>query len=190
MEVGIPELQYILYTSPDFAVIHIITDFLLAILPIPLVWNIQKDILTRLSLVVVLSLGILAAIAGIIRQLNVAPLDEHDTYSIWNFNELHIGIIAASLPTFRLLFERIFRKVRTAVTHSGSTNRDVSMHGLRLSTVSRPAKFRSISDVDLLSTRQGIEVCNTVDVKFESSPPSDPSSDTYNSTVSARTPSL
>lgn len=190
MEVGIPELQYILYTSPDFAVIHIITDFLLAILPIPLVWNIQKDILTRLSLVVVLSLGILAAIAGIIRQLNVAPLDEHDTYSIWNFNELHIGIIAASLPAFRLLFERIFRKVRTAVTHSGSTNRDVSMHGPRLSTVSRPAKFRSISDVDLLSTRQGIEVCNTVDVKFESSPPSDPSSDTYNSTVSARTPSL
>ncbi|KAF2621923.1 hypothetical protein BU25DRAFT_296680, partial [Macroventuria anomochaeta] len=84
-------------------VIHIATDILLAILPTPLIWSLQMDTRARVSLIAILSVGIFAAIAGIIRQINVGPLDEHDTYSIWNFIELHLGIIAASLPALKPL---------------------------------------------------------------------------------------
>jgi hypothetical protein len=64
---------------------------------------------TRLSLVVILSLGIFAAVAGIIRQLSSSQFGVpepyiYDSYSIWNFIELDMGIIAASLPALKPLF--------------------------------------------------------------------------------------
>ncbi|KNG46436.1 hypothetical protein DDE82_007944 [Stemphylium lycopersici] len=64
---------------------------------------------TRLSLVGILSLGIFAAVAGIIRQLSssqfVVPEPYiYDAYSVWNFVELDMGIIAASLPALKPLF--------------------------------------------------------------------------------------
>lgn len=64
---------------------------------------------TRLTLVAILSLGIFAAVAGIIRQLSSSQFGVpepyiYDTYSIWNFIELDMGIIAASLPALKPLF--------------------------------------------------------------------------------------
>jgi hypothetical protein len=63
----------------------------------------------RLSLVAILSLGIFAAIAGIIRQLSSSQFGVpepyiYDSYSLWNFIELDMGIIAASLPALKPLF--------------------------------------------------------------------------------------
>lgn len=92
----------------NLTVIHIITDVLLALLPIPLIWGLQMNTRARISLIAVLSVGVFAAIAGIIRQLNADPLDEHDLYSIWNFIELHLGIIAATCPALKPLFSRLF----------------------------------------------------------------------------------
>ena len=98
----------------DLTVIHIITDIVLALLPIPFIWHLQMNTQSRISLIAVLSVGIFAAVAGIIRQINVGPLDEHDLYSIWNFIELHLGIIAASLPALKPLFARIFDTIHEA----------------------------------------------------------------------------
>lgn len=94
------------------------TDILLALLPIPLIWGLKMNTRSRLSLIAVLSVGFLAAIAGIIRQVNVAPLDEHDLYSTWNFIELHLGIIAASLPALKPLFTRMLETIHD-VTDTG-----------------------------------------------------------------------
>ena len=90
-------------------VINISTDFLLALLPVPLIWKLQMPLRTRLSLVAILSLGIFAAVAGIIRQLSSSQFGVpepyiYDSYSIWNFIELDMGIIAASLPALKPLF--------------------------------------------------------------------------------------
>jgi hypothetical protein len=95
--------------TDDRAVINISTDFMLALLPVPLIWKLQMPLRTRLSLVAVLSLGIFAAVAGIIRQLSSSQFGVpepyiHDSYSIWNFIELDMGIIAASLPALKPLF--------------------------------------------------------------------------------------
>jgi hypothetical protein len=75
---------------------------------------------TRLSLVAILSLGIFAAVAGIIRQLSSSQFGVpepyiYDSYSIWNFIELDMGIIATSLPALKPLFSW-FRETARSLT--------------------------------------------------------------------------
>lgn len=88
----------------DSVVINIATDVLLAVIPIPLIWTLRTTIASRVSLTVVLGLGVFAAIAGIMRQASIGATFTdsepwfHDTYAIWNFIELDTGIVAASLP--------------------------------------------------------------------------------------------
>jgi hypothetical protein len=55
-----------------------------------------------------LSLGVFASIAGIIKQRDANQFRDpepyiHDAYAIWNFIELDVGIIAASLPALKPL---------------------------------------------------------------------------------------
>ncbi|KAH3980614.1 hypothetical protein HBI81_008980 [Parastagonospora nodorum] len=83
------------------AVINITTDILLAFLPTPLIWKLHINLRARVSLVVVLSLGVFASVAAITKQHNAHQFRNPepyitDAYSIWNFIELDIGIIAAS----------------------------------------------------------------------------------------------
>lgn len=97
------------HTNSTPTVVNITTDFILAIVPIPLIWKLQLNIQARISLVAILSLGFFAAIAGIIKQTNANLFRDpepyvKDTYTIWNFIELYVGIIAASLPALKPLF--------------------------------------------------------------------------------------
>ncbi|KAF1834932.1 hypothetical protein BDW02DRAFT_317965 [Decorospora gaudefroyi] len=99
-------------------VVNIVTDLLLALIPAPLIWKLQMPIRTRMSLVVVLSLGVFAAVAGIIRQMSTNKLKgpepwQYDTYTIWNFTELYVGIIAASLPAIKPMFNWFFDAARS-----------------------------------------------------------------------------
>jgi hypothetical protein len=97
-----------------FTAVNIATDVLLALVPIPLIWTLRMTVLSRLSLIVVLGLGICAAIAGIMRQASMAATFTdsepwvHDTYVIWTFIELNIGIVAASLPATKPLLSRLY----------------------------------------------------------------------------------
>lgn len=111
----------------DDAVIHILSDILLALLPTPLIWRLQMVRRARFTLIVVLSVGILAAIAGIIRQVSVGPLDEYDAYSIWNFTELHLGIIAASLPALKPIFKKFFETIGTNIARTPRYGRSNSI---------------------------------------------------------------
>lgn len=65
---------------------------------------------TKLSLIGVLSLGWFACAAAIVKAVQQwTVLDDpdwttHDSFNIWNFIELTIGIVAASLPALKPLF--------------------------------------------------------------------------------------
>jgi hypothetical protein len=90
-------------------VITIVTDLLVALLPIPLVWQLQLNLRAKISLIFVLSLGIFAAIAAIVKAeiqktilANPDPF-VHDRFTVWRFIEFDVGIIAASLPALRPL---------------------------------------------------------------------------------------
>ncbi|KAJ4330531.1 hypothetical protein N0V87_009924 [Didymella glomerata] len=94
-------------------IINIATDVLLAVIPIPLIWTLRMTIASRVSLTVVLGLGVFVAIAGIMRQASMGATFTdsepwvHDTYAIWNFIELDTGIIAASLPATKPLLSQL-----------------------------------------------------------------------------------
>ncbi|KAH6618479.1 hypothetical protein C7974DRAFT_415853 [Boeremia exigua] len=99
-------------------IINILTDFLLALLPVPLIWQLQLNLRTKISLILVLSLGLFACVAGIMKvRLNKTILSDpnrfiYDGYSMWNFIELDVGIIAGSLPAIKPLFNRFLDAAR------------------------------------------------------------------------------
>jgi hypothetical protein len=100
---------------------------LLALLPIPVIFNLQVRIRIKIMLALVLSLGIFASVAGIMKAhvsrtiLNDPERFVHDTFSMWNFIELDVGIVAASLPTLRPLFNRFLEAARSVVQSQPTT---------------------------------------------------------------------
>jgi hypothetical protein len=117
--------------KPEHTVVNITTDFILALVPIPLIWKLQLNLQARISLVAILSLGLFAAVAGIIKQTNANGFRDpepyiKDAYTIWNFIELYVGIVAASLPALKPLFSWFYATARgmtkgTRGTGLGST---------------------------------------------------------------------
>lgn len=103
---------------------NIITDVLFATLPIPLIWKLQLNTRTKVSLIAVLSLGWFACAAAIIKaiqQWNVLTDPDwtvHDSFNIWNYIEFTVGIIAASLPSLKPLFNWFLDAAR-AITSGG-----------------------------------------------------------------------
>ncbi|RMZ75160.1 hypothetical protein DV737_g5426, partial [Chaetothyriales sp. CBS 132003] len=108
--------------------INIATDVIFALLPIPIVWNLQTNLRTKLTLVFILSLGLFACAASIVKTIYQAHVLKdpdwtfHDNFFMWNNIEFNIGIFAASLPALRPLFTTILGAAQR-FTSSGSRNR-------------------------------------------------------------------
>ncbi|PQE28739.1 integral membrane family protein [Rutstroemia sp. NJR-2017a WRK4] len=88
-------------------------DWLFALLPIPVLWNIKMNNRLKISIALILSLGVVASIATIIRLKYIVALGElsDGLYSIapvflWSSVELGLGIIAASVATLRPILRR------------------------------------------------------------------------------------
>ena len=155
----------------------IFTDVFLALLPVSLIWSLQTRRRTRISLTVIFLVGIFATIAGIIRQLNVGPLDERDAYSIWNFAELHLAIIATSLAAVKPLFANFFDSIRTATNLvrglSHAPRDDISMQTYRCEAGAHGAWHRGVgtSEEFILGFQNGIRVTTEVEVRETPLPP-------------------
>ncbi|EXJ83606.1 hypothetical protein A1O1_07229 [Capronia coronata CBS 617.96] len=93
--------------------IQIATDVLFALLPVPIVWKLQANLRTKITLVGILGLGLFACAASIVKtvlQANAlfnADWTFHDSFFMWNNIEFNIGILAASLPSLRPLFVKL-----------------------------------------------------------------------------------
>jgi hypothetical protein len=106
---------------------NIATDVLFACLPIPLIWQLQLNVRTKISLIVILSLGWFACGAGIIKIVKQFKLfgdpdwTVSDDFNVWGYIEFCIGLIAACLPMLKPLFKSILETTR-AIT-SGARSR-------------------------------------------------------------------
>jgi len=119
---------YLRENTDGVVVVNIVTDFLLALLPIPLIWKLQMPVHARIGLVGILSFGLVAAAVGIVRQVQSATVKltefyTYDWYTFWNFLELDLGIVAASLPALKPLFGSFFSQVKAM---TGFTNTKIS----------------------------------------------------------------
>lgn len=108
--------------------VNIATDVLFAVLPIPIIWRLQTNLRTKLTLIFILSLGIFACVASIVKTVIQAGVlsdpdwTYHDSFFMWNNIEFNIGILAATLPTLRPLFAKILGATQR-FTSSASRNR-------------------------------------------------------------------
>jgi hypothetical protein len=105
-------LQSLSYTSNA---LNITTDLLLAlVIPAPMLWNLNVNTRTRLTLIGILGLGVFACSAALVKLgfiVNYGKVgdflwDSQDI-TIWTVAEVNIAIVAGSLPALRPLFKTI-----------------------------------------------------------------------------------
>ncbi|KAI8952467.1 hypothetical protein F4801DRAFT_588939 [Xylaria longipes] len=91
----------------------VLSDWLYALIPIPMIWQVKMSAQAKWSVIAVLGLGVFASIATLIRLRFLADLiDEDDILyagtdaMIWTLIEPGIAISAASLATIRPLLRR------------------------------------------------------------------------------------
>ncbi|KAK8240245.1 phosphatidylserine decarboxylase [Phyllosticta capitalensis] len=110
------------------SVVNILTDVLFATLPIPLIMKLKVNLRTRLTLCFILSLGFFASAAAIVKAvsqwkvLTETDWTVHDSFNVWNDIELNTGIIAASLPSLKPLFNWALQTARAITSSGGRTN--------------------------------------------------------------------
>ncbi|KAK3395024.1 hypothetical protein B0H63DRAFT_499237 [Podospora didyma] len=84
-------------------------DFVLAFLPWTIIWKLQMQTREKIGVGIAMSCGVLAGIMAAIKTAHLTNLATGDSYdaamlNIWDSAEVSITIIAASIPTLRVLF--------------------------------------------------------------------------------------
>ncbi|RSM06251.1 hypothetical protein CEP52_005825 [Fusarium oligoseptatum] len=153
------------------SVTAVVTDWTLGILPAILLWNIQMKFLTKLSVILVLSLGALASSATIARLCYVSLHDKPGEFLLstasigfWALLEEGIGIMAGSMPVLRPLFNLSRLSRRTHAINGRYPQRDADGYQ-RSSGPSFPTN-QNVEGVELKILRSGIEAqveCETRD---------------------------
>ncbi|KAL8342614.1 hypothetical protein RB598_004137 [Gaeumannomyces tritici] len=92
----------------------VLSDFFYALLPVPIIWQIKMTKQAKLTVMLILSLGVFASIATLIRLKFLADLN--DTADIlfagtdamvWTLTEPGVAIMATSLATIRPLLRKL-----------------------------------------------------------------------------------
>jgi hypothetical protein len=110
-----PSPSFQTLTKPSLAV-NIATDVAFALLPIPIIWKLSVNMRTKITLIFILSLGFMACVAAIVREVLLSTFFEQtdgnfrNAYALWNYAELSVGVIAACLPALRPLFAFLLDK--------------------------------------------------------------------------------
>ncbi|KAK6865659.1 hypothetical protein PG995_002187 [Apiospora arundinis] len=96
------------------SVLSAISDWTLALLPIAMLWKVQINLRTKISVAVLLSTGLVAGIALILRasyvkEIAISADFLHDTVDVatWSVLEPALGIIAGCIATLRPLFKSL-----------------------------------------------------------------------------------
>ncbi|KAL4758477.1 uncharacterized protein BDW70DRAFT_96064 [Aspergillus foveolatus] len=95
--------------------VNITTDWVTALMPIPLLWNVQLGRNSKLSVMGLMSLGILASLSACVRLNYTVNLTNQDEFLyavanvvIWGFAENAIGMTVGNIATLRPLFRTLF----------------------------------------------------------------------------------
>lgn len=97
------------------AAISITTDWIFALLPIFLLWNVQMKTRIKISVLALLSLGIFASVAPIVRLQYILGLNDprHFLQNLgdilaWAAAEANVGMLLTNLPACRPLLESLY----------------------------------------------------------------------------------
>ncbi|KAJ5366760.1 hypothetical protein N7541_000701 [Penicillium brevicompactum] len=100
--------------------VNIVTDWITAFLPVPLLWNVQINRNTKISIIALMGLGIFASLSACVRLKYTVALTSQTNFLyavadvvIWGFAENSIGMIVGNVATLRPLL-RVLRDRNTS----------------------------------------------------------------------------
>ncbi|KAL5606149.1 hypothetical protein BROUX41_006083 [Berkeleyomyces rouxiae] len=116
----------VLNAAYSVSVMTIVTDWLYAILPVPMLWDVKMNTQTKITVIVVLGLGVFASIATIIRFQYLVTINDQDDvlYAatnalVWTMVEPAVATTASCLSTIRPLLRKL--KIRGFETTEGAS---------------------------------------------------------------------
>ncbi|KAG6023967.1 hypothetical protein E4U19_004021 [Claviceps sp. Clav32 group G5] len=153
----------VLTAAYALSVMTIVTDWFFALIPIPMLWGVKMSTQAKTTVILILSLGIFASVATLIRFRFLTSIERTDDIlfratnaSIWSLVEVGVAIIASSLATVRPLLRSLkirgfvsvdtFPLVETSSPRRGSRKvpesiiPDIDTYDFRLRGVGVPAQ--------------------------------------------------
>ena len=103
------------------------TDFVLAVFPLTIIWNLQMRPVVKVGLGCAMSLGLVATGAAIVKTIQLQQLTARADYTygtfglvIWFTTEMYVIIIAACVPTLRPLLKLLRGRLPSSKSPSRS----------------------------------------------------------------------
>ncbi|KAL8906230.1 MAG: hypothetical protein Q9207_002152 [Kuettlingeria erythrocarpa] len=116
-----------------FAIMTIVTDFVILLLPLPLVWKLRLPKIRKFQLTFIFLLGTFASVASIYRATQISLVSKADlsydstNRAIWSGVEICAAIVCANLailrPVLKFLFTRTGLTAATPGTSRGTAGR-------------------------------------------------------------------
>ncbi|KAK7951134.1 uncharacterized protein PG986_006862 [Apiospora aurea] len=119
------------------SVLSAISDWTLALLPIAMLWDVQINLRTKISVAMLLGTGLVAGIALIlrasyVRNITISADFLHDTVDVatWSVLEPALGIVAGCIATLRPLFKNLgLSALKRSRKYSSGNNKKQSHSG-------------------------------------------------------------
>ncbi|EHA56704.1 hypothetical protein MGG_11887 [Pyricularia oryzae 70-15] len=109
-------VQDLVFSSYFNSAISILTDMILALLPVPMLWRVQMNRRVKASVAGILSLGLFTVAAAFVKVYYIAdwgklgdPLWESTDITIWYTTEISVAIVAGSIPCLKPMFKDILK---------------------------------------------------------------------------------
>ena len=112
--------------SNTYSIINITTDIILSLLPLEFIIRLQRPVREKALLFILMALGILASAASIEKMIQVQKYGDPNSdwfvtaakMSTWTVIEELVAIIAANLPSFKMLFQKGLQRMGVSVIAS------------------------------------------------------------------------
>lgn len=107
-------------------ILNLFTDFVVLLMPLPLVWRLQMTVGRKISISIMFLLGTMACAASCARFVAVGDIRESDPTwtsvngAICTYTEACLGIVAACLPILRPLYRRLAGRRASSATAKAS----------------------------------------------------------------------
>ncbi|KAF2438305.1 hypothetical protein P171DRAFT_504428 [Karstenula rhodostoma CBS 690.94] len=149
-----------------------LVDMILAVFPARLFWNLQMKLQTKISLSVLMGLGVFAMVFSIVKTIKLQAISEKGdpTYAladlaIWWTLEAYMVLLAASIPTLKPVVRKRGNQSRRSKDRSSSFTLRKAAHGVSLSRRTEDGQWAILSE-DIPSWNGNDSHNKTTDVKL------------------------
>lgn len=133
----------------SFSITNLVTDLMVLVLPMRVLWMLQLPIRERLILIALMNIGLLACVASAIRvyyayrTLNITYDFTWEGYEIWLWIlvEVNLAVMCASIPTLRPLMKQYFPRMGSRGSRNSTSRTSRAPNATPLASPSAPPRI-------------------------------------------------